>query len=218
MIEPFEIIVLVGIFIVIYLYIQKYNKNNKNNKNNIKNDKLQNTIKKNTKEYKPIEKQFLEEQEHGVNLRIKYPNTWIEKINPDGTPEYNSREKVTGIPDTSVDPRAEFSYKFNENSDPVSVASSRVIDINGPDSLNKFYDKTLKEIYEKSCVDYKDYVPYKEIIENKDNLNISDGASHLKYINPDMWVYQNEKPENGGKIADGLYAVDMDTLGTVAKY
>jgi hypothetical protein len=33
-----------------------------------------------------------------------------------------------------------------------------------------------------------------------------------------MWVYDNEKPENGGKFADGIYAVDTDSLGAVAKY
>jgi hypothetical protein len=217
MIKPFDVVILFGIFIIIYLFIQKKDINNIRI-TDFENKVINEPIKDINFHYKPIETQFMKEQELGVNFRMKYPNTWIEKINPDGTPEYNSREKVTGIADKSIDPRAEFSYKFNENSDPVSVASSRVIDINGPDSLNKFYNKPLKEIYDKSCVDYKNYVPYKEMIEKEDNINISDGASHLKYISSDMWMYNNEKPENGGKIADGLYAVDMDSLGTVAKY
>lgn len=215
MVEPFQVIVLIGILIIIYLYIQKQKNNNIVN-NDLRYD-LRNSDKTMNFDYKPIEKQFMKEQESGVNLIVKYPNTWIEKIGPDG-PIYNSRENVTGYPDNAIDPRAESSYKFNEITDPISVASSREIDINGPDSLNKYYDKTLKEIYESSYVDYKDYVPYKQMIEKEDNLNISDGASHLKYISSDMWVYDNEKPENGGKFADGIYAVDPDSLGTVAKY
>jgi hypothetical protein len=54
--------------------------------------------------------------------------------------------------------------------------------------------------------------------DSKEKLNISEGASHLKYISSDMWMYDNEKPENGGQIAEGLFAVDPDSLGTVAKY
>ena len=144
-----------------------------------------------------IDKQFKKEQIHGAHLSTWYPNTWVEKINDDGTPIFNSRK----VKENFIEPKARFSYEFNE---------PRVLQMDGiadPYDFKNCDGRTLQEVYDNSFVDYKKF------IENKTKKNINDtpikkAASNLSYILPDDWLYHDEKPENGGEIKKGLYAFD----------
>lgn len=156
-----------------------------------------------------VDKRFLLEQDRSVNLATRYPNTWIQSIDETtGEPVYASREIVTGKPDIIVEEKVRNSWEFNK---------PKITNLDGyvkPEDVGK----TIREIYDNSFVDYKKLIPQKNLINDKPNTNFSYGASNLTYINPDSWVYQNEKSENGGEITDGLYAADPMTLGTVATF
>jgi len=156
-----------------------------------------------------LDKRFLLEQETSVNLATRYPNTWIQSIDEKtGEPIYASREMVTGKPDIIVEEKVRNSWEFTK---------PKIENLDGyvkPEDVGK----TIKEIYDNSFVDYKKLIPQKILVNDKPNTNFSYGASNLSYINPDNWIYQNEKQENGGEITDGLYAADPMTLGTVASF
>jgi hypothetical protein len=74
-----------------------------------------------------------------------------------------------------------------------------------PDDFKNGSGMTLKEIYDNSFIDYKKIVPNKKMIEtDPTKLNTQIAGSNLSFISPDTWIYEQEKPENGGKIP-GLY-------------
>jgi hypothetical protein len=133
-----------------------------------------------------------------MTLKTWYPNTWIEKIDSNGNPIYNSREKETGVKENFIETKSRFTYEYN---------SPRSTQMDGVDDPSN--GKTLKEIYDNSFVDYKKMVLQKKIVSKKeDEINIKQGASNLSYIIPDTWVYENEKPENGGSFYNGIMAND----------
>lgn len=55
---------------------------------------------------------------------------------------------------------------------------------------------SIKDVYNNSLVDYKKLVP----TQNKYSAKIKEGASDLKFYSNNLWEYENDKPENGGKI------------------
>jgi hypothetical protein len=55
--------------------------------------------------------------------------------------------------------------------------------------------KTIAQIFDESITDFKKLTPPKE---SKTGDFIIQGASNLSTFNPDEFVYDNEKPENGG--------------------
>jgi hypothetical protein len=55
--------------------------------------------------------------------------------------------------------------------------------------------KTIAQIFDESITDFKKLTPLKE---SKTGDFIIQGASNLSTFNPDEFVYDNEKPENGG--------------------
>jgi hypothetical protein len=155
-----------------------------------------------------IDKQFLLEQEKGANLATWYPNTWIEKINENGEPVYNSRENVLGKREDFIESKARFSYEFNI---PRTIQMDGIAD---PADFINGQGRTIKEIYDNSFVDYKKLIPKKDMKE-KEELR---GASNLFFNQKIDWEYENEKPENGGQISDQLYAFDPQTNNIVANF
>lgn len=163
--------------------------------------------KKITFEYteRPVDKQFIKEQDKGMNINTWYPNTWIESIDENGDPVYNSRENVTGEKSGDlISSQTRFSPEFNE---------TRVHNIDGVMDMANI-NKTIKEVYESSFVDYKKMIPEKKLTTKK----LVEGASSLSFFSNDEWVYEDEKPENGGMIGNELYAYDMDAQGMVATF
>ena len=204
--------ILIIVAIILFIYI--YNKNKVSNFEPFQLDKIvyepkpdpQENIKFNYEN--ESDKRFLLEQDNSVNLATRYPNTWIQSIDENGDPVYANREMVTGKPDIIVEEKVRNSWEFNK---------PKVNNLDGhvnPEDVGK----TIREIYDNSFVDYKKLIPAKPLINNKPNTNFNYGASNLTFINPDYWVYQNEKSENGGQIEDGLYASDPLTVGTVASF
>jgi hypothetical protein len=205
----FNVILLILVFIALYYILQ-------NQKSKLKNDNFVNLdkiyyeniepthkIEFNYDQERPIDKQFLKEQNVGSQLSTWYPNTWIEKIDENGEPIFNSREKVTGVKETFIDSKARFTYEFNS---PRSVQMDGVID---PNDFKNGKGRTIKEIYDNSFVDYKKKVPKKVLTEiNSEQFKTHNAASNLSFINPDIWVYDEEKPENGGIFENGLMASD----------
>jgi hypothetical protein len=161
---------------------------------------------------RPIEKQFLNEQKNGASIVPNYPNRWIESFDTEGNPIYNSRENVTGVLETFIEPKARFSYSFNKEK---TLNMDGIMD---PDDFIDGKGKSLKEIYDNSFVDFKKLVPKEKIINEKPNTNFMQAASSLYYLTPDTWIYENEKPENGGKSSDGIFASDMSSIGSVAMF
>jgi hypothetical protein len=174
---------------------------------------------------KKVEDQFLIEQDHAMNLTTYCPNTWIEYIDSSGNPHYNSRQKLTGIPDNIVDFQAKLG---NQELSPyqgkvIQQKTQQGYDFNKykllhTDGSAKDLDgKTLKEIYDSSFVDYKKLQKNKKM-NTDENMKKANCASFLTTFKPDDWTYENEKAENGGEIVDGLYAVDYSTLGNQALF
>jgi hypothetical protein len=161
-----------------------------------------------------LEIQFMNEQKNGVHFTSLCPNRWIQSFDPDGNPIYNSRENVTGVLESFIEPKARFSYEFNKEN---TLKMSGIID---PDDFIDGRGKTIKEIYDNSFVDFKKLTPKKTIIDNvsEENSNSIQAASDLYYLPPDNWIYENEKQENGGKSIEGIYASDPSVVGLEAVF
>jgi len=153
---------------------------------------------------RPIEKEFIKEQEDGAFLYTWYPNTWIDHIDENGKPVYNSREHVTGKSDTFIYPKTSASYDFNNKSNVLK-----------PEEIQ---GKTIKEIYDNSIVDYKKLGPKKIMVSDDTSDIVMPGGSNLVYFTPDTWTYEDETPENGGVLYNNLYASDPMTQNAVAVF
>lgn len=227
--KTFNFILIIGILIALYFCIEKYNapKKNTNSSNKSPNkseiveefnmDKLYNeNIPESSKikfnyEETPIEKEFLKEQESGVNLNSWYPNTWIEKIDENGNPIYNSRENISKKSEDIIEAKAINNYLFDPQR---NLNIGGVVDPDEMDTQNL----SIKQIYDKSFVDYKKMAPKKNMLDIDPDSNIVNAASNLTFYSPDTWVYENEKPENGGTIYDGISACDPSSMGSVALF
>ena len=79
--------------------------------------------------------------------------------------------------------------------------------ITSPESkiLQSAENKTIREIYDKSILDFKKNYKKKKI---NNNNNIIQCGSNLNILSPNDWNYDNEKSLNGGEIIDGLYGYD----------
>lgn len=223
MANTFNVILIMVVLYALYLYIQKNKKDTFENNINIRPKTVEkfNTdnlyfeskepiVSKNILfdyDLRKVDKQFLREQETGVNLKSWYPNTWIEKPDADN-PVYAIRENNVNM----LDSRATNSFEFN------NLKIKNMDGVLDPETIQNNQGKTLKEIYDNSFVDFKKMIPSKKMINNEQVQNIIKAASNLNYLTTDVWLYENEKPENGGQIADGLFAVDLSSLGTVATF
>jgi len=157
---------------------------------------------------RPVDKQFLNEQEHGVNLNTWYPSTYIEKLDKNGKPIWGSREKSTCSKDTMVQEKTRMTYDFNQ---------PKSIHMDGPMNPDATCTK-IGDVYDNFFVNYKKLTPKKDLIVEEVNSKKDKGASNLSFFAPDTWVYMNEKPENGGAIEGQLYGADMNNLDPVAAY
>ncbi len=215
----FKVILVFGILYILYHYIKK--------NNNVTEEKTIEKFQMDKIYYNPpiesskisfdydereIDKQFINEQKNGVTLIPSYPNRWIESFDNENNPIYNSRENKLGIVETFIEPKARFSYNFNKEK---IAHMDGIVD---PDDYIDDRGKTLKEIYDNSFVDFKKLTPKEIMINAEPNTNKLEAASNLQYITPDTWVYQNERPENGGQFIDGIYASDIDTQGADAVF
>ena len=219
-----NILLLITVLIVIYKYITPCSKTDIKDIKDIKKVEQFNTdkiyynppieSKHITFDYgeRPIDKQFLKEQINGVNLNTWYPNTWIESIDSNGKPIYNSRENVTKTVENFIESKARFDYKFDR------LKTCEMSGVISPDDIKNNQGKSLKEIYDSSFVDFKKLVPKKQMLESESDSQQLKAASNLSFLTPDTWVYADEKPENGGEIISGLYPVDPETLGSAAIY
>jgi hypothetical protein len=164
-----------------------------------------------------IEKQFLKEQEKGIEgTRIIYPNKYVDRIENNepiygtdlrGTPYPESDKEIEGF----IESKARFNYEMYQ---------PRTIRMGGVSDPTGFYEgqaPTIKEIYDKQFTDFKKLIPKKEMIDDKQN-NTQEGASNLSYVLPDTWIYDEEKIENGGEIVKGLFANDPSVTGSVATF
>jgi hypothetical protein len=209
----FDIIILIGILYVLYLCIQTYKPTcdsniepniDSNIEPNIEPNIEQKLFEQSPKKVKfNYEQNIPNEQAFNVQLSTWYPNTWIERIDENGEPVYNSRENVTKVKEEFIESKARFTYEFN---------SPRSVQMNGISDPTNFKDhqgKTIKEIYDNSVVDYKKIVPKKTMIQtDTTHLNTQSAGSNLSSIIPDNWVYDEEKPENGGQFENGLMGYD----------
>ena len=236
--KMFKVLLVFGVLVALYYCIQKHKRenetvyvNNSNNGKSVNNEKpiveviekfnmdkikYEEPIKNNKVEFdydmRPIEKQFLNEQTNGAIVTPHYPNRWIESFDSEGNPIINSRENVTGTIETFIEPKARFTYSFNKE---------KTLNMDGIADPDDFIDgrgKTLKEIYDNSFVDFKKLVPKEKLVNGEPNTNFMQAASSLYYLTPDTWVYENERPENGGQTSDGIFASDPSTLGSVAMF
>jgi hypothetical protein len=220
-----NIILIMGLLVLLNLCLQKHKnekiipKNNNIVTEKFKMDKIymptkvvEQPIKFNYDKPREIDKQFQKEQDYGAGLKTWYPNTWIERIDENGQPVYGSREKETGNLENFIESKARFTYEFNS---PRSVQMDGIAD---PDDFIDGKGRTLKEVYDNSFVDFKKLTPKEIMINAEPNTNKLEAASNLQYITPDTWVYQNERPENGGQFIDGIYASDIDTQGADAVF
>ena len=76
--------------------------------------------------------------------------------------------------------------------------------ITSPNLIPLSDNKTIKEIYDDSILDYKKNIPKKKL----NNNNIIQCGSNLNILSPNDWNYDNESSLNGGEIINGLYGYD----------
>ncbi len=229
----FNVLLVFGVLITLYYCIQKHKKeSSKQNSQSVQNlqeqkpnlvenfqmDKIKynpSIVSKKVSfdyETRPIEKQFMTEQKIGANIVPNYPNTWVDSFDSDGNPIINSRANVTGVVETFIEPKARFTYEFNKEK---TLFMGGIAD---PDDFVNGQGKTLKDIYDNSFVDFKKLVPKETIINGEPNTNFMQAASSLYYLTPDNWVYENERPENGGQSSDGILASDPTAFGSEAMF
>lgn len=220
----FEVVILISILITLYFVIQRRNENFDNSRIYFSKWPISYIGEFNEKQDlnkikyiygdRPIDTQFKKEQEKGIEgTRIIYPNTYIEKIE-NNEPVFNSDFRGTPYQDSKeiegfIESKARFNYEMYQ---PRTIKMGGISD---PTDFHEGQAPTLKEIYDKQFVDFKQLQPKKVMIDDKQN-NILDGASNLSFILPDTWTYDNEKIENGGTIIDNLYANDPSVIGSVA--
>ena len=147
------------------------------------------------------EKQFLIEQEFGMNLATINYNKWINHIDENGNPVYLTTEQITGQPTIIVENKTRNTWEFNK---------PKISNPDGHIEINQ--GRKIRDIYDNSILDYKKLTPKKEMVEN---INYSNGASSLSFYTPDKWTYKDEKLENGGS-SNGIFANDPSTTGSVA--
>ena len=219
----FNELLFILILYFIYLYLIKNKENNINTNiteskllnNNIQKINTDNTINKNKTiifDYN-LENNNIQYKDHkniGFNNNIIYPNTWIDKIDPiTNKPIYKSRYDIEKFYET----KTAFTYELD------NIDNYKVYKMNGViDPLDDNNGKTIKQIYDNSFVNFKIKTPIKKIINNNENETTIIGASKLSMLIPDTWIYENENPENGGLIKDGLYAYDNELLGQNAVF
>ena len=197
--KMFNCILLFGLLIFIYHILQKYKNNNNNNNNN--NDNCENfdmsriyynpTIKPDIKfdyDFTEVDNQFMKDQENSFNVAYYAPNT----NDPEILNNLNTHNKTL------------YNYDFNK---------LRIPDLDNNESSAN--GKTIKEIYDNSFVDFKKLIPKKNMIKSNEDT-LLEGGSNISFFTNDTWVYDNEKPENGGSINNGLYAADMNTSNSNA--
>lgn len=203
--KMFNCVLLLLILITIHHLLQHYKNKNNNVKVVKKTKKIE--IQENKEKFitvpevksdtikfnynKEIEKQFQKEQEKGFLVKSFVPNNADE----------NKKDEEF------VDTKTMFNYEFIKPKIEVMNGIMKPEDVN----------KTIKEIYDNSFVDFKKLVPKKNKIENNDNVSLN-AASNLTFFTNDNWLYDNEKPENGGQIKTGLYANDLELLNSNAIY
>ena len=204
--KMFNCILLFGLLILIYHILQKY-KNNNNNNNNNNNDNYENfdmskiyynpDIQSDIKfdyDFTEIDNKFLKEQDNSFNIAYYAPNN----ANNDNNTNNDNDNKLNFLNET----KTLYNYDFNK-----PRISNEDLDNN----------KTIKEIYEDSFVDFKKLIPKKNMIKSNEDT-LLEGGSNLSFFTNDTWVYDNEKPENGGSINKGLYAADMEKANAIFSY
>jgi len=93
-------------------------------------------------------------------------------------------------------------YK-NESSDQTIIYDSKLYEkqIHNqrtvPNSTSNELPKKISEAFDESITDFKTLIPE---MKGKQSDLVSDGAFDLEAYNPDYILYDDEKPENGGKI------------------
>ena len=152
-----------------------------------------------------IEDVYQIEQKKGANLATWYPNTWIEKIDENGKPIYNSRDKVTKNIENFVESKARFTYEFNQ---PKILQMDGVVDI--LDNVDP-QGRTIKEVYDNAFVDYKKLVPKMKKITSEERSIGVQGASGLSFIGPETMEYENETILNGGPWKDDVFPTRDET-------
>jgi hypothetical protein len=153
-------------------------------------------------------KKFNYEQDNAMMLATWYPNTYIEKIDENGEPIYNSRDNKFHVP----------SMELTLTRDGTKNAFNEIDPINMDGIADNNYGMSLKDLYDKSVPNYKKIE--KPMILDKSNDIIKTGASNLSSYSPEDWSYKNEKELNGGLVGDNLYASDNnnDLLNSVATF
>lgn len=142
-------------------------------------------------EIRDVDKDFLKEQEIGINMKTYYSNTWLEKENDTMLHARNNK------PFDYTESKTRNGYEFNK------FKINNIDGIVSDDNVGK----SIKDIYDDSFVDYKKLIPKKKKYKNNSQKS---GASNLEYYTNDMYTYDNEKIENGGAITNNLYAYNKD--------
>ena len=196
-----EILFIIILFIF-YLCLIKYKKKNNNNKENIPNNII---IPSNNIIFDYNELEYKNHKDLGFNNGILYNNSWIQNIDPiTNKPIYKSRYDIEKFYET----KSRFTYDVKND-----------YEMNGViDPTDKHNGKSIKDIYDSSFIDYKKKTPIKNMITNNINESSIEGASNLSVLIPDTWIYEDENPENGGLIKDGLYAFDNELLQQNAQF
>ena len=135
-----------------------------------------------------------------INPKIINDNDNVNKIN------YNIIKSWQ--PNIYYDNKTKQNKTFNDNNNFLENNIIYKKDNNNENNDNK----TIREVYDNKILNFKKNIPNKI----KNNNNIIECGSNLHILSPNEWNYNDEKPENGGEIKNGLYAYDDLINGGVA--
>jgi hypothetical protein len=226
-------LLMLGFIIILYLSVKKYNKEKMKDFNNrvhlddttidshmeVCDDIFEvdtpyietEFIKFENNPTKEVINQFQKEQKYGSNMAVKYPNKYAVKLDEKDNITYGDWKDLSGNPDDFLDTKVVYNEDLYK---PTIANADGRLDPNDPIMAGK----SIREIYDDSILDFKSLIIKKNKMKTLDGPREfkQTGASKLSYNMEDDWVYENEKPENGGEILDGFFASDPMVNNTPA--
>ena len=185
-----NIILLILILISVYYFLNKPYKNITSNKvdldeyffNNKNQDKFCNfTYDDNNSYYEKQQGVIIKPEINTNSIQFNTIKSWVPNIYYDSETKQNKGFN-----------------NINQNLLNENIIYKKDIDLESKDN------KTIKEIYDNSIIDFKKNIHKKKI----NNNNIIQCGSNLNILSPNDWNYENENSLNGGEIINGLYGYD----------
>ena len=191
-----NIILLILILISIYYYFNKSKETIDNNKSHLDEYFFNNKKQEKYCDFTYYDINSYYEKKQGVIIKPE--------LNTDSI-QFNNIK--SWVPNIYFDSETQQNKQFNNTNQDLlneNMIYKKDNSITSPNLIPLSDNKTIKEIYDDSILDYKKNIPKKKL----NNNNIIQCGSNLNILSPNDWNYDNESSLNGGEIINGLYGYD----------